>query len=317
MGMLDSRILQVASPFDRKTLAAFESTCEVVQFNSLPNRRDLVRLAEFMERHPAVALRAYGGYDGSLDDLEFLEFFPRLTRFHADALRYRRFTGIEGLRFLPDTVVDLRLGQTGRKFSLLPIKRFASLERLYLEGPWKDMEVISSFSLLNDLTLRSVTLPDLSLLVPLRHLRSLDLKLGGTKDLSLLPELASLRYLELWMIRGLDDIEPVAELESLQHLFLQDLARVDRLPDMRRMSSLRRVHIQNLKSLTDLAPLLDAPALEELEVYQCRQLTPEHFECLVGHPTLTHIAVGLGSLKKNEAVGKMLPLPRPKRFVFR
>ena len=36
--------------------------------------------------------------------------------------------------------------------------------------------------------LRSITLPDLSALVPLRRLTSLDIKLGGTRDVSLLPQ---------------------------------------------------------------------------------------------------------------------------------
>jgi hypothetical protein len=298
-------------------LAPLDPACNVVQFNSLPNWRDLGRLAEFMEQYPDVPLRAYGGYDGTIDDLEFLQHFPCLTRFHADALRYHDFKSIDGLRFLPDGVVDLGLGLTKRRYSLQPLSRFESLRKLYLEGAWKDLDVISTFSMLEDITLRSVTLPDLSILRPLRKLRSLDLKLGGTRDLTLLPSLAPLRYLELWMIRGLDNIGPVGELESLQYLFLQDLARVDRLPDMSRMKSLRRVRIQNLKSLTDLSPLLTAPALEELEVWESRHLKPEDFKFLVGHPTLTHASIALGSRKKHEAVQELLPLPRPGKFVFR
>lgn len=299
-------------------LAPLDPRCQVVQFSSLPTPRDLDRVAEFMESYPDVALRAYGGYDGSIDDLEFLRHFPRLKRFHADALRYHDFKGIDGLRFLPDDVVDLTLGLVKRRYSLQPLARFTMLRKLYLEGAtWKDLDVIGGFSMLDDLTLRSITLPDLSVLRPLRRLRSLDIKLGGTRDLSMLPELAPLAYLELWMIRGLEDIAPVGELASLQYLFLQDLARIDRLPDMSRMTSLRRLTLENLKRLTDLTPLLTAPALEELEVYNASHMKPEQFECLVGHPTLREAAFGLGSKKKYEAVTKMIDLPRPGRFVFR
>jgi hypothetical protein len=42
------------------------------------------------------------------------------------------------------------------------------------------------------LTLRSITLPDLSLLLPLSQLRALDIKLGGTRDLTLLPQIGAL-----------------------------------------------------------------------------------------------------------------------------
>ena len=70
-------------------------------------------------------------------------------------------------------------------------------------------------------------MPDLSLLLPLTGLRSLDLKLGGTRDLGLLPRLGELRYLELWMIRGLTDITAVGRIPSLRALFLQALRQVE------------------------------------------------------------------------------------------
>jgi len=113
-----------------------------------------------------------------------------------------------------------------------------------------------------------------------------------------------------------EDISPIGELASLQYVFLQDLARIDRLPDMSGLTSLRRLHLENLKSLTDLTPLLTAPALEELVVYNSNHLRPEHFECLTDHPTLRKAVVGIGSKKRNEAVDRMLNLPRPGDFVF-
>ncbi len=313
----DLGVRQVSSPLTRKMLAPLDERCEVVQFSSLPNWRDLARLGELMESHPDVALRAYGGYDGSIQNLEFLRHFPHLRRFYADQLRYDDFQSIEGLRFLPDDLGELGLGKVTRSLSLQPLARFESLRTLYLEGSRKDLDVISRLQMLEDLTLRSIRLSDLSVLTPLRRLRSLDLKLGGTRDLSPLPDLAPLAYLELWMIRGLDDISPVGKLDSLQYLLLQDLARVDRLPDLSAMTSLRRLDLQNLKSLTDLTPLLAAPALEALMVVDFRHLKPEHFECLTDHPTLRYAAVGLGSKRRNEAVRRFIDLPRPGRFVFR
>ena len=59
---------------------------------------------------------------------------------------------------------------------------------------------------LEELTLGSITLPDLVLLLPLENLLALDIKLGGTSDLALLPRVGQLRYVELWMIKGLSDI---------------------------------------------------------------------------------------------------------------
>lgn len=39
-----------------------------VQFQSLPPVSELERIGAFIERHPHVAIRAYGGYDGSISD---------------------------------------------------------------------------------------------------------------------------------------------------------------------------------------------------------------------------------------------------------
>jgi hypothetical protein len=73
-------------------------------------------------------------------------------------------------------------------------------------GQSKNLDVVSGLTLLEELTLRSITLPDLSLLLPLPRLLSLELKLGGAKDLSLLPRIGQLRYLELWLVKGLSDL---------------------------------------------------------------------------------------------------------------
>ena len=62
--------------------------------------------------------------------------------------------------------------------------------------------MLSQLTGLQELTLRSTTLADLSLLLPLGELRSLDIKLGGTNDLALLPEVGQLRYLTPRPSRG-------------------------------------------------------------------------------------------------------------------
>ena len=82
---------------------------------------------------------------------------------------------------------------------------------------------------MQDLTLRSITMPDLALLLPLSRLRSFALKLGGTRDLGLLPRIGELRYLELWMIRGLADVSVIGRLPTVRSLFLQALRQVESL----------------------------------------------------------------------------------------
>ena len=116
--------------------------------------------------------------------------------------------------------------------------------------------------------------------MPLRKLWWLDLKGGGLRSLSLLPRVGRLKYLELWLIKGLNDIGAIGELPDLQFHFLQALRQVTRLPSLRGCTSLRRVHLQTMRGLRDLSGLAEAPALEELRVVDGSPLQPADFECL-------------------------------------
>ena len=303
----DFRHLQ--SPVTDEMLAPSRTGRGVAQFNSLLSEDDFRRVADWLRAYPQITLRAYGGYDGSIRDLEFLRFFPELRRFAADAL-WDRIDSLDGLRHLPDDLEELGLGATRRPLRLAQLGRFRELRTLFLEGPVRDIEVLAALDRLDDLTLRSITLPDLSLLLPMGRLRSLDLKLGGTKDLRLLPRIGEIRYLELWLIKGLTDLTPIGEMTQLRSLFLQALSRVQHLPDLSRCRELRRVHLETMKGLRDLAPLATAPALRDLILIDLRQLAVEDLEPLRAAPALRAVNVGLGSIRKNDAGQELLGLPR-------
>ena len=278
----------------------------VVQFPHPLTDREYRKVAKLVDGQPNVTLRAYGL---KFTDLEFLRFFPEVRRFQADYMS--RLESMDGLRHLRDDLESLVLGETktARQFSLTFLRGFPHLRRLYLEKHTKDIEAVGELAGLEDLTLRSITLSDLSVLLPLENLLSLDLKLGGTRDLSLLPQIGRLRYLELWQIRGLDDLGPVGEAVTLQHLFLQSLPRVGLLPDFSSLTRLRRVVLDNMKGVTDLAPLAAAPALVQLHVIDMRHFTVEQLECLADHPTLREATFGLGSLKRNAAAQELVGVP--------
>ncbi len=261
-----------------------------------------MELSHFVAEYPSVNFRAYG--HGGFHDLEFLRHFPFVRYFQADLWSLDNW---DGLRFLPADLNFLGLGATKKTLSLGILSRFPDLKRLFLEGHHKDIGVVADLKRLEDLTLRSITLPDLSLLVGLEHLWSLDIKLGGTKNLALLPELKSLKYLELWMVKGLDDVSPIASAISLQHLFLQALRRVEAVPPLGALAHLRRVGIETMKGLRDLRPFAAAPSLEQFSAVDMGHLQPEDLRCFVGHPTLRYLNAGLGSLRKNNAVKAMFP----------
>jgi hypothetical protein len=280
----------------------------VVQFDRRLTDDDFRQLGEWFRPYPEMTLRAYGSYDHSIVDLEFLRFFPTLRRFGADAL-WNSLTSLDGLRHLPRDLEELGIGATRARLDLAVLARFPELTWLFLEGQTKHLEVISGLAKVDDLTIRSITMPDLSLLLPMTRLRSLDLKLGGTRDLGLLPRVGELRYLELWMIRGLTDVTAVGQISSLRALFLQALRQVETLPDFRQATELRRVRLETMKGLRDLSPLATAPALEGVELIDMRHLKPEDLAPLIGLPRLKAVSPGLGSLRKNEAAAAMLGLP--------
>jgi hypothetical protein len=296
------------SPLTGEMLRPSATGRGTVQFDSLLTDADFELVAEWLRQYPEMTLRAYGGYDGSIRDLEFLRFFPFLRRFAADAL-WDRLGSLDGLRHLPDDLEELGLGATRGRLDLSGLGRFRELRYLFIEGPVRGVESIAQLTNIDDLTLRSISLPDLSLLLPMTRLRSLDIKLGGTKDLRLLPRIGEIRYLELWLIKGLSDLRPIGEMTGLRSLFLQALAGVESLPDLSRCVELRRVHLETMKGLRSLAPLVTAPALRNLVLVDLRQFAPEDLRVLRTAPVLRGVSLGLGSIRKNDAGREVVGLP--------
>ncbi len=295
----------VASPMPAGALINIDPRVRMIQFSSMLNDDDLHRLASLLEARSDITLRAFGNYDGTLTNLDFLRCFPKLRRFIVDIYQ---LDNIDGLVHLPSDLHELGIGQTKKRMSMEVLRRFATLKRLWLEGHVKGIGVLSELSSLVDLSLRSATLPNLELLMPLRSLRLLDLKLGGTSDLRLLPSVGELEYLEIWMVRGLSDISMVGDVSALRYLFLQTLKNVTVLPDMARSQRLSGVMLWAMKGITDLSPLASAPNLTQLEMREMSHLQLSALAPFVDHPTLREATVLLGR-NRNEAAAAMLQLP--------
>ena len=107
-----------------------------------------------------------------MTDLEFLRFFPTLRRFAADAM-WDSLISLDGLRHLPTDLEELGIGATKVRLDLAVLSRFPELRWLFLEGQTKHLEVIAGLTQVDDLTLRSISMPDLSLLLPMTRLRSI------------------------------------------------------------------------------------------------------------------------------------------------
>ena len=304
---------ELRSPFGPKAFSRPHVLCRRVVINGLLTNDEFRSVAAFLRKYPRLGL-AVGPFGGTYRNLDFLAHFPTLRRVSITCLGLE---DISGLGHLDQGLVELYLGPTVKRLSLAPLERFKRLTRLSLDGHARDIEVIGELTALRRLLLRSITLPNLRALLPLRQLQRLELKLGATQDLRELPNIGRLHYFEAFLVRGLSDLGPVAALPDLECLFLQALKRVTKLPSFRAAAALRWAILGLMRGLTNLAPLAEAPALRSLVAFDMGHLGPAAFMPFVGHRTLKAAAIGLGSKRKNDAVAASLPLRAPRTLPSR
>jgi hypothetical protein len=281
---------------------------------------------QFFTRRPEVELRLWG-FHSSVCDLAFTSKMTNVHHFSADslinavgveyiaAMEELESLGVgiynlEGFGFLNQVTPRLKrlfLGSTkSKRPNLSSLSRFELLEDIYIEGQQKNIEVLSQLENLQDVTLRSISTPDISYLQPLHRMWSLNIKLGGIKDLYAIHGMENIKYLELWQIRGLSDIDVISSLTGLQYLFLQSLRQVTALPSFNRLQKLRRIYLENMKGLEDVSGLEYAPALEQFTHMSAQNMQPKDYIPLLRNPSLKRAAVGAGSDKKNNRFNELL-----------
>lgn len=273
----------------------------------------------FCRVRPDVQLRVYGHYS-SRCDLSFARLVPNVRYFAADCLMHAsgveslaELRGLESLSLgifdltdfsvlerLSPGLTSLSLGATrSKRPTLAPLRRFRSLRVLYLEGQSKDIDVLGELLELEDVTLRSITTPDLRYLGDLPKLCSLDIKLGGIRGFAGIEGKQSIKYLELWQVRDLRRIDVVGALPGLQNLFLQSLPHVESFPRLTDSIALRRIVVENLKGLRDFTALEVAPALEEFFLIDGRKQTPLQLLPILKNTRVRRVGAGFGSARKN------------------
>lgn len=275
----------------------------------------------FCAVRPDVQIRVYGHYSIECD-LTFVRLLTNVRHFAADCLM--NATGVEAIAEIQDleslslgifdltdfSVLDrvspglksLSLGATrSKKPTLAPLSKFRSLRKLYLEGHCKGIDVLKELRELEDLTLRSITTPDLQYLSQLPRLWSLDIKLGGIRGFAGIEGKESIKYLELWQVRDLRNIDVVGTLRGLQNLFLQSLPHIGAFPRLVDSHSLRRIVVDNLKSLADFTALETAPALEEFALIAGRKLNPDQLLPVLKNPSVRRVRAGFGSARNHNA----------------
>src|SRR5262245_4686762 len=154
-----------------------EPECSVIQFHEPLTQSQLERAGQLIADRPDVQLYVY--FDASRD-LNFLRYFPNLRRLHLSLYKLEDITGFSAVA---PSLQELNFGNTKRTFSLRFLETMPELRDLFLVGHKKDISTVSGGTKLVSLGLSGITLPDLSLLLPLTALRALQIFLGGTTNL--------------------------------------------------------------------------------------------------------------------------------------
>lgn len=279
----------------------------------------------FFALRPDVELRVYGHYRTECD-LSFAERMTNVRRFAADCLS--RASNVEAIAGIPHlealslgifelhdfgvlhsvspALHTLSIGATrSKKPRLDALGRFKALKAVSLESQSNGIEVLGELGALEDVTLRSITTPDLRYLAPLKRLWSLDIKLGGIRSFEGIEGKAAIKYLELWQIRELADADVLQSLPGLQNVFLQSLPRIQGLPPLGTCNALRRVVFQNMKGLGNFAALEEAPALEEFALVEGNRQQPEQLVPVLRNPVIRRVSAMFGSDRKNEAFARL------------
>jgi hypothetical protein len=262
-------------------------------------------LGAFLRAHPRIRF-TYWGF-GHEPDLDFLRHFEGLSDFELIAYTC---ASLDPIAYVAPTLRFLRLSLHKPKvYSVQVLTECTSLRSLFLEVTPKNIEPLASLSELGVLYLRSITIKDPIALMSLRKLWWLWIGLGGTRQLDVLADLPKLRYLELWMIKGLEDLSWLSGCSPLEELKLESLANLKRLPDCKQLEMLRVARLYNLKRLTDISGLASGPNLTELYASELAAMSPSAFRAFVGKPSLRSITTGLRTQKLSREAAALFSLP--------
>jgi hypothetical protein len=296
---------------------------KVILMDSLA-KSELENLEKYIfSKNPSVLLSITSNQVTKPLDLSFLPHLPSLKKLRiCNALKPSNYHNIEFLNKLeeisfyccetglleilnkinPENIKSLSIeGSLSKSYSVDFISKYINLKYLYIEGPCKGVEEIGKLINLEELVLRSISLPNLNFIGNLYKLWSIDIKLGGIKDFTILSELPQIKYLELWQIKGLSDISFISKMTGLQNLHLESLINVTDLPSLEKLKKLRRIKLMNLKGLKQFDKLKSAPNLEDFFFTMIHQQQPEDLIPVLENQNLKNVYVYFPSDKKNKA----------------
>lgn len=268
-----------------------------IQFSEQPDINIWKELNEkVLKRKQDVGLRFfnYSPNGGVWEDLSFFSELENLEHLIVQEPLLQDISVVENLHNLRSFELDTQK----KKISLKPLEN-KNIIKLNLGGKFKDLEVISGFTELEDLALWSIKF-DLKLLSNCNHIRKIRFFKGSYENLELLSAMRKLDYVELFSIKGLKNIDFLSNIPSLIYLNLNNLNEIINLPTFKNMSSLKVLQLEGMKLLQNFDNLINASVLEEFLFYNAKYIQPEQLKVLLNLPKLSAAFVVFTSDKKNQ-----------------
>lgn len=198
---------------------------------------------------------------GAFNDLQFLKHLPELKNFNFDT-----FSKID-VAPIRDYVQLNHLGLAGYNISLQPIEANPHFRSFGLGEKIKDFKTISSFSQLEKLTITGQSLKNIDFISPLKKLKQISFRFGGTKFFDDLATVESLEELEIWRTRQLE-VEHLVPLNKIKNLRILKLRELPRIAHMNWFNNptVETLVLDGLKSLKTFDSLKEMPHLKKLVI---------------------------------------------------
>jgi hypothetical protein len=275
-----------------------------------------------------VEFRVYGFHKHSLCDLSFLrrltnveklriDYIANVSNIDAlmDLVRLKSLflmifdlTDYSILKHIDESITDLSLcvGERTSKYNCDCewLSKFNCLETLYIGKPKRNINSLSKIRSLRQLTLRGITIDDLSFINELQ-LEFLAIHWGAIKNFKMLCGNTSIKSIELWRVSKLSDISFLNDLPKLEQIKLEQLANVHELPLFSKLDKLKRVIVDDLKNLSNVSSLEYVKNLEKVEIYSGFSITPNAILPVLNNCNIKEIICYTGSNKKNREISEL------------
>ncbi|MFP6901010.1 MAG: leucine-rich repeat domain-containing protein, partial [Opitutales bacterium] len=209
-----------------------------------------------------------------LDDFDFLEWFPQLTRLAMSELP--SLSDLTPLGKLTQ-LTELNLSGCPSLENLAPLSKLKNLTELNLSycASVNDITPLKGITGLNDLNLCDCKLiGDLTPLAELTNMTVLNLwGCASVEDLTPLKDLTGLTNLALSHCPVANDLTPLRGLKNLQRLNLAGLIKIENLDALTELTSLYHLDLERCSSLADISALASFSNLSELDLGSCSSLS--------------------------------------------